>query len=81
VFLSGRSKYVGAGAVIGLHSASYADGRSDPEATQVMADYLRGVGVPSATLRRMARTLPSDIRWLSKAEQRAMNIQAFKGNQ
>jgi membrane-bound ClpP family serine protease len=81
VFLSGRSKYVGAGAVIGLHSASYADGRSDPEATQVMADYLRGVGVPSATLRRMARTLPSDIRWLSKAEQRAMNIQAFKGSQ
>jgi hypothetical protein len=64
--------------VIGLHSASYADGRADPEATQVMADYLRGVGVPQATLRRMARTAPSDIRWLSKAEQRAIGIQAFR---
>jgi membrane-bound ClpP family serine protease len=81
VFLSGRSKYVGAGAVIGLHSASYADGRADPEATQVMADYLRGVGVPQATLKRMARTAPSDIRWLSKAEQRAIGIQAFRDNQ
>jgi hypothetical protein len=81
VFLSGRSKYVGAGAVIGLHSASYADGRADPEATAVMADYLRGVGVPNATLRRMASTAPSDIRWLSKGEQKAMNIRAFKGSQ
>jgi hypothetical protein len=81
VFLSGRSKYVGAGAVIGLHSASYADGRADPEATAVMADYLRGVGVPTATLVRMARTAPSDIRWLTKGEQRAIGIQAFKGRQ
>jgi hypothetical protein len=80
VFLSGRSKYVGAGAVIGLHSASYADGRADPEATAVMADYLRGVGVPNATLKRMARTAPSDIRWLTKSEQRAIGIQAFKGS-
>jgi membrane-bound ClpP family serine protease len=80
VFLSGRTKYVGAGAVIGLHSASYADGRADPEATQVMADYLRGVGVPNATLRRMANTAPSDIRWLTKAEQRAVGIQVFRGS-
>jgi len=79
VFLSGATRYIGSGAQIGLHSASYADGRMDPEATAVMADYLRGVGVPSSTLRRMAQTAPSDIRWLTKAEQKAMNIQAFRG--
>ena len=80
VFLSGRTKYVGAGATIGLHSASFADGRADPEATAVMADYLRGVGVPGATLRRMARTAPSDIRWLTKAEQNAMGIKLYSEN-
>ena len=78
VFLSGRTKYLGAGATVGLHSASYADGRADPEATALMAAYLRGVGVPNATLRRMARTAPSDIRWLTKAEQKAMGIQRLQ---
>ena len=79
IFLSGRTKFVGAGAQIGLHMASYADGRSDPEATQVMSEYLRGVGVPNGIRSRMEHTAPSDIRWLSKAEQRAMGRQAFKG--
>lgn len=74
VFLSGRVKYLATGASVGLHSASFADGRADPEATKLMARYLREVGVPNSTLRRMARTAPSDIRWLSKAEQKAMGI-------
>jgi hypothetical protein len=74
VFLSGRVKYLATGASVGLHSASYADGRADPEATELMAAYLREVGVPGSTLRRMARTAPNDIRWLSKAEQKAMAI-------
>jgi hypothetical protein len=77
VFLSGRVKYLAAGANVGLHSASFADGRADPEATEVMAAYLRGVGVPNSTLTRMARTAPNDIRWLTKAEQRALGIKAF----
>jgi membrane-bound ClpP family serine protease len=77
VFLSGRTRYLGAGANVGLHSASYADGRADPEATQVMAAYLREVGVPTSTLRRMAQTAPSDIRWLTNAEQRAIGIQIY----
>lgn len=81
VFLSGRKKYLGAGAVVGLHSASNIDGRADPDATQLMASYLRGVGVPTATLKRMARTAPSDIRWLSKAEQKAMGILPYRGAQ
>jgi hypothetical protein len=77
VFLSGRTKYMASGAAVGLHAASFADGRADPEATEVMAAYLRGVGVPNATLKRMARTAPSDIRWLSRAEMRALGIRAF----
>ncbi len=78
VYLSGSTKYLGAGANIGLHSASYADGRADPEATRLMADYLRRVGVPSGTLQRMAATPPSAIRWLSKAEQRAIGIKPYQ---
>jgi hypothetical protein len=77
VFLSGRNKYVGPGAEIGLHSASTADGRSDPEATALMARYLSGVGVPGSTLRRMARTAPSDIRWLTQAERKALRIRVL----
>lgn len=79
VFLSGRVKYMARGASVGLHSASYADGRADPEATDLMARYLRDVGVPNATLKRMARTAPKDIRWLSKAEQKAMGIRTVAG--
>jgi len=39
-----------------------------------MADYLRRVGVPTSTLRRMALTAPGDIRWLTRAEQQAIGI-------
>lgn len=78
VFLSGSTKYLGSGANVGLHSASYADGRADPEATELMAAYLRQLGVPASTLRRMALTAPSDIRWLTKAEQRAIGIRPYQ---
>jgi hypothetical protein len=77
VFLSGRTKYMGRGAYVGLHSASYMDGRADAEATSVMASYLSGVGVPRSILRRMARTAPDDISWLTRAEQRALRIRAI----
>ena len=78
VFLSGNTKFLGAGAAVGLHSASFADGRADPEATQLMAAYLRQLGVPGATLRNMARTAPNDIRWLTAAEQKAIGIRAYQ---
>lgn len=81
VFLSGRVRYLAAGANVGLHSASFADGRTDPEATQLMADYLREVGVPRSTLTRMARTAPNDIRWLTRAEQQAMGIKPINSVQ
>jgi hypothetical protein len=78
VFLSGRTKYMGTGAAVGLHSASYADGTADPEATALMAAYLRQLGVPDSTLRRMARTAPSDIRWLTQGEQKAVGVVAYQ---
>lgn len=78
VFLSGRTKYLGAGASVGLHSASYADGRADPQATELMATYLSQLGVPRATLRRMAQTAPSDIRWLTVSEQQAIGIRPYQ---
>jgi hypothetical protein len=78
VFLSGRTKYLGSGAAVGLHSASYADGRADPEATELMAAYLRQLGVPSGTLKRMAMTAPNQIRWLTTAEQKAIGIRAYR---
>ncbi len=81
VFLSGSTKYMGSGAAVGLHSASYADGRADPEATRLMAAYLSQVGVPSSTLANMARTAPSDIRWLTAQEHRAIGIRPYRQRQ
>jgi hypothetical protein len=78
IFLAGRSKYMGKGAKVGLHSASFLDGEMDPEATDVMAAYLAQVGVPLNTLRRMAMTAPDKIRWISRSEQKAMGIKLLK---
>jgi membrane-bound ClpP family serine protease len=78
VFLSGRTKYMGKGAAVGLHSASFVDGTADPEATEIMAAYLSQLGVPDSTLRRMARTAPSDIRWLTQGEQKAVGVVPYQ---
>ena len=77
VFLSGRVKYMGAGSNVGLHSASYPDGRASREGTDLMAGYLRSIGVPRAILRRMAQTSPNQIRWLSGRDRRALKIQSY----
>jgi hypothetical protein len=45
-----------------------------------MAAYLRQVGVPTSTLRRMAQTAPSDIRWLTRSEQQAIGIRNYSGS-
>jgi hypothetical protein len=81
VYLAGRNKYLGSGGAIGLHSASSADGRADAEATAIMAEYLSRLGVPQSTLRRMAQTAPSDIRWLTRSELRAVGIRAYSSAQ
>jgi hypothetical protein len=77
IFLAGRAKYMGKGAKVGLHSASFVDGELDLEGTDVMAAYLAELGVPSNTLRRMAMTAPGQIRWLNKSEQKAMRIRVL----
>jgi hypothetical protein len=79
VFLSGRTKYVGRNASVGLHAASDLRGRVSAEATDMMSDYLRSVGVPSSVVRRMAATAPSEIRWLTRSEQRALGFRAYPG--
>jgi hypothetical protein len=78
VFLSGRTKFMGKGASVGLHSAFNLDGKVDKQATQIMASYLSGVGVPKSLLRRMAATGPTQMRWLTRAEQKALRIRAMK---
>lgn len=78
VFLSGRTKFMGKGASVGLHSASRLDGRADAEATQVMASYLSGVGVPGSILKRMASTKPTEIRWLTRSEQKTLRIRPME---
>jgi hypothetical protein len=78
VFLSGRTRYVGKGAAIGLHPAAFPDGSVDPRATQAMALYLGRVGVPSSTLEALATTTPGEIRWLSPSELAALGIRTLE---
>lgn len=77
VFLSGRTKYVGRNAAVGLHAASDRRGRANAQATTIMSDYLASVGVPRNIRRRMAATSPSDIRWLTRAEQKALKFRSY----
>jgi len=78
IFLAGRTKHMGRGAAVGLHAASFENGVADPQATSIMAGYLRQLGVPTSTLRRMASTAPQDIRWLTRAEQKALRIRGLE---
>jgi hypothetical protein len=78
VFLSGRTRYLGNGASVGLHSAANDGGRADANGTNFMARYLSGVGVPRSIVRQMAAIPPSDIRWLTKTEQRSLGIRPYE---
>lgn len=80
VFLSGRTRYVGRNAAVGLHAASDRRGRVNAEATAMMSDYLGSVGVPRNIRRRMANTSPSEIRWLTRAEQKALKFRSYPVN-
>jgi hypothetical protein len=77
VFLSGRAKYMGRNAYVGLHAASSEDGRASASGTGIMAGYLRDLGVPRAIIRRMTETSPRDIRWLTRSDRRALRIQTL----
>jgi hypothetical protein len=77
VFLSGRTRYVGRNAAVGLHAASDLNGKVNEKATTMMATYLSSVGVPRSVLRRMAATAPTEIRWLTRAEQKALKFRSY----
>jgi hypothetical protein len=77
VFLSGRTRYVGRNAAVGLHAASDRRGRANAQATNLMSNYLGSVGVPRNIRRRMAATSPQDIRWLTRAEQKALKFRSY----
>src|SRR5439155_18751424 len=67
-FAAGDPKFVGDGALIGVHKASEKDGRetaASGAATLSMAGFAKELGVPSAIVDRMSSTSPKKIAWLS----------------
>jgi hypothetical protein len=77
VYLSGRKKYAGQGAAIGLHSASDGQGHRDSDANRFMLNYLGRVGVPATVLRSVLTAAPDTMRWLDQRDRNALNIRAF----
>lgn len=80
VFLSGRTKYMGKDAGVGIIAATTRDGKVSPAGTAVLAAYLRSVGVPERAVRVMSVTPPSIIYWLTYPEKRALGIKFFEPN-
>jgi hypothetical protein len=77
IFLSARTKLLGAGARIGVHSAGNGHGRRDPSGNRLLTGYLQSLGVPNSLVRKVAAVPPDEIRWLTKAEQRTLHIQDY----
>jgi hypothetical protein len=75
LFMSGETKYAQPGAALGIHSASYKDGRRSEAGTRQMADYLRSVGVPEGIIKRMRKTAPMDMDWLSEDQLELLGIE------
>ncbi len=77
IYLSGRKKYAGQGAAIGLHSASDGEGHRDVAANRFMLNYLGKVGVPAPLLRSVLTAAPNTMRWLDERDRNSLNIRAF----
>jgi hypothetical protein len=75
IFLSARTKLLGAGAKIGVHSAANGHGQRDPSANRLLTSYLQSIGVPDSLVRQVTAVPPGEIRWLTKAELRTLHIQ------
>jgi hypothetical protein len=76
-FAAGDPKFVGYGALIGVHKASDKGGRetaASGEATLSMARFAKELGVPSAIIARMLSTPARQIAWLNPQELRSMGI-------
>jgi hypothetical protein len=76
-FAAGDQKFVGEGALIGVHKASE-NGSRETElsgaVTVSMARFAKELGVPSAILRRMVTTSPKQIAWLDSQDLRSMGV-------
>jgi hypothetical protein len=77
IFLSGRTKYISPGGMLGLHAASNLDGSFSREGTAIMAQYLAQIGVPSRVISRMQARQGNDMYWLADADRRALKIVAL----
>ena len=76
-FAAGDPKFVGDGALIGVHKASEKDGRetvASGAATLSMAGFAKELGVPSVIVDRMSSTSPKKIAWLSSQDLRSMGV-------
>jgi hypothetical protein len=78
IFLSARTKLLGTGARIGVHSAANLRGQADPSGNRLLTGYLQSIGVPDGLVRQVAAVPPGEIRWLTKAEQRTLHIQDYR---
>ncbi len=76
IFLSGRTKTLGAGASLGMHAAANGGRTADAQGTTLMYSYLQRVGMSTAMASQMASVPPDQIRWLTQREQRALGINA-----
>jgi len=76
-FAAGDPKFVGYGALIGVHKASDKDGReteASGAATLSMAGFAKELGVPSAIIARMSSTSAKKIAWLNPQDLQSMGV-------
>ncbi len=81
-FAAGDPKFVGYGALIGVHKAADKGGRetaASGEATLLMARFAKELGVPSAIIARMLSTPSNQIGWLNPQDLQSMRV-SMAGN-
>ena len=76
-FAAGDRKFVGYGALIGVHKASDKGGRetaASGEATRLMARFAKELGVPYGIIARMLSTPSKEIGWLDPQDLQSMRV-------
>lgn len=77
LFAAGTVRKAGEHALIGVHSASDADGEETPESlavTTLIARDAAAYGVPSSIIGKIVTTAPGQIAWLNDADLRRMGV-------
>ena len=83
-FAAGNVKFVGPGALIGVHKASEKGGRETElsgEASRSMGRFARELGVPSWIVDRMLATSPKKIAWLGPQDLQSMGVTTLQHGQ